>query len=103
MGEIDELFNGRNASSATDDLGEVIGEPEKAAPRSSGIDEILRPQSNGFLVLGTDNPFIELTMMKQVCVAKLWYPLSATKLMSSKVKLSLLIPSISLTVFIETN
>ena len=103
-GEIDELSMKLNASSATDDLGEVLRTRESKL-RSSGIDEIFKTPCNGFLVLGTDNPFIELYHDKQVCVKQIRKSFVSwiADAESSKVKTEFADPKYFINRFIETN
>ena len=57
--EIDELSGKFNTRSVTDDLGEVLDYASREN-NFQDIDKLLNEQCNGYIVFGTERPFIEL-------------------------------------------
>ena len=57
--EIDELSGKFNTRSVTDDLGEVLDYASREN-NFQDIDNLLNEQCNGYIVFGTERPFIEL-------------------------------------------
>ena len=102
-GEIDELSVKLNASSATHDLGEVLRSRENRL-RDIDFDKILKDPCNGYLVLGTDNPFIELYHDKEVCVKQIRKSLVSwvADAERSKVKTEFADPNFFINKFLDT-
>ena len=104
-GEIDNLSLELDATSQTDDLGEVLRSRENRY-RSTDFDTgIFKRPCNGFLVLGTDNPFIELYHDKEICRKQVRksYVSWLAEAERSKVKTEFADPNFFINKFLDTN